>query len=78
MSDDNEASQTVPADDTASVAAAAAEVDVMDGHHNARNTRRAAEEAVLGVQEDGVEAYMAHDESGLLVEQRFLQFLESL
>jgi hypothetical protein len=63
--------------------AAAAEVALLDGHFdNATNrTRRAAEEAVLGVAAVGdapVEAYQATDESGRLVEQRFLQFLESL
>lgn len=64
-------------------AAAAAQVALMDGHFNNRTgrgnqTNRVAEEAVLGASTDDVEAYMDQDESGNLVEQRFLQFLESL
>ena len=64
-------------------AAAAAQVALMDGHFNNRTGRgnqanRAAEEAILGASTDDVEAYMDQDESGNLVEQRFLQFLESL
>jgi hypothetical protein len=61
-------------------AAAAAEVALLDGHFQTANrSRRAAEEAVLGAVGDGpVEAYQATDESGRLVEQRFLTFLESL
>ena len=70
-------------DDGMNDAAAAAQVALMDGHFNNRTGRgnqgnRVAEEAVLGASTDDVEAYMDQDESGTLVEQRFLQFLESL
>ena len=72
-------------DDEMDQAAAAAQVALMDGHFNNRTGRggnqanRAAEEAILGAAtDDAVEAYMDQDESGNLVQQRFLQFLESL
>ena len=79
--DDNVQDQ---ADEGMDEAAAAAQVALMDGHFNNRTGRgnqsnRVAEEALIGAaNNDNVEAYMDQDESGVLVEQRFLQFLESL
>ena len=85
---DNPAAPNTRADDDEAnpvldEAAAAAEVALMDGHFNNRtgrgnNANRAADEAILGAAATDVEAYLAQDESGNLVEQRFLQFLEAL
>lgn len=63
-------------------AAAAAQVELMEGHFQRATgrgeSRRANDQAVLGANQDNVEAYEATDESGTVVAQRFLQFLESL
>jgi len=61
-------------------AEAAAEVAAMEGtansaHHNNNNANRIAEEAVLGA---GAAGFEETDESGKLVQERFVQFLGTL
>ena len=55
-----------------------AEVNVMANNSNDNRANRVAEEAVLGAGNDAVPGFEVTDESGLLVQQRFVEFLGSL
>lgn len=69
-------------DDEAAVAQATAEVVATEGYQNAADRHgdetRVAEQALMGVDGDGIAAVEVTDESGELVQQRFVEFLNTL
>jgi hypothetical protein len=64
------------------VAQATAEITATEGYQNVADRHgdetRVAEQALMGVDGDGIAAVEVSDESGELVQQRFVEFLNTL